>query len=534
MRKDSGFILIEVLLAVAFLMILAYTLVEVVSGWNLMTDTQKTLLTKQRMTNIVNWLLMNTADPDNDTFKEPLKEASGNTLPADLPMSKVDEWGTQYRYCTWDLGSPNTANPTYSQNNTTPPKSGLIIRVISAGRDKTFQTACTDTEVQGNDIVVEGFHGDVGGSGGSGGGATSDDVFCNNLNLYNVNYFEYGLKNFFVYNWQDYVSRCGNYYLNIIVAGGRGGHAVNNVGTIQYLGGNGGVTVGKIKISDLNTMFPNRTTLALRILVGGKGFDGTSDNSSAYGGAGGGGASAVWIDSVGYSNILLVAGGGGGAGYNGAGGSGGGGSSNGSAGGGSGGYGGTAAGAGGNKAGLGGGGGGQGSGGTTNGGGSVGTTGWGVAGGGGGGSNASSGYASGGGGACGYGGAGGGLTYSGSTYYGDNGSLGYGGRGRYYNGSNVLYGPASSDFSGGILYVHYSYTKYGGSGGYGCGGAGGNEWGGGGGGAGYGGGGGAGGNGNGGGGGGGSGYCRSGFNCTSSQSGANSGDGYVQIWFSAN
>lgn len=118
------------------------------------TQLQKSSTTKSQLTSIKYWLMAQAADPDSDGNAEILKEVTGNALPLALPFKTSDEWGKNYRYYTWDLGTANT-NATYSQNNTAPPLAGLIGRVVSAGKDGTFQTSNSSTTAQGDDIMFD-------------------------------------------------------------------------------------------------------------------------------------------------------------------------------------------------------------------------------------------------------------------------------------------------------------------------------------------------------------------------------------------
>lgn len=109
---------------------------------------------KNSMAVVRDFLIQNAADSDNDGHYELPKEAAVNTIPVSIPVNPADAYGTAYKYCTWDLGAAN-GNPSYSQNSAVPPVAGLIGRVISAGADKTIQTACTDVAAKGDDIVLD-------------------------------------------------------------------------------------------------------------------------------------------------------------------------------------------------------------------------------------------------------------------------------------------------------------------------------------------------------------------------------------------
>lgn len=167
--NNKGFALISVVvfLAVMPLIVLISTqLTTLVSAtWRTIKGNQ----TMNSMTLIRGYMCANSADIDNDSWHELYKEAAGNALPISIPLNPNDQWGTPYKYCTWDLGVAN-GNATYSQNNIAPPKAQMIGKLISAGPDKTSQTACSDTVAKGDDLVVEVYESDARGSTGTLGG----------------------------------------------------------------------------------------------------------------------------------------------------------------------------------------------------------------------------------------------------------------------------------------------------------------------------------------------------------------------------
>lgn len=109
---------------------------------------------KRQMGLLRDYLLVNGSNPDADSFYELLKEGPGNTIPVAIPLTGTDSYGTAYRYCTWDLGVANV-DPTYSQNAVAPPAAGMIGRLVSAGKDQTFQTNCGDAASAGDDVLLD-------------------------------------------------------------------------------------------------------------------------------------------------------------------------------------------------------------------------------------------------------------------------------------------------------------------------------------------------------------------------------------------
>lgn len=111
--------------------------------------------TRQSLNVVRDFLVMNAQNVDGDGNFELLKEEVGGGIPLSLPVNDADPYGTPYRYCTWDLDGQNIVNVGYSQNHTAPPAAGVIGRIISAGADKTFQTACDAATAAGDDMMVD-------------------------------------------------------------------------------------------------------------------------------------------------------------------------------------------------------------------------------------------------------------------------------------------------------------------------------------------------------------------------------------------
>ncbi len=174
-NNNKGFALLGAIIALNVIVGIIYLIVVYSDVIFAGTRLQKSVLTKQRMVNIYHYVIYSARDVDNDGYREPLKEGLNNSVPVTIPANAIDEWGTPFRYCTWDLGTLNTVNESYSNNNVTPPKDGLVFKIISAGKDKVFQTGCSAANSMGDDLVFEGFLADIqsGQSGENSGGITS-------------------------------------------------------------------------------------------------------------------------------------------------------------------------------------------------------------------------------------------------------------------------------------------------------------------------------------------------------------------------
>ncbi|PZO80305.1 MAG: hypothetical protein DI626_11280, partial [Micavibrio aeruginosavorus] len=73
----------------------------------------------------------------------------GGYLPSSIGASMIDPWQTEYGYCAWDHGDKTTTDNVVACGGSTarrlkgaPKSTQIAIAVISAGKDKTFQTTC--------------------------------------------------------------------------------------------------------------------------------------------------------------------------------------------------------------------------------------------------------------------------------------------------------------------------------------------------------------------------------------------------------
>jgi alpha-tubulin suppressor-like RCC1 family protein len=72
--------------------------------------------------------------------------AGGGLIPSDIGASRIDGWKTTYGYCVWDHGTARRAGSCPNDNRLEGAESGggILVAIISAGPDKTFQTSCAD------------------------------------------------------------------------------------------------------------------------------------------------------------------------------------------------------------------------------------------------------------------------------------------------------------------------------------------------------------------------------------------------------
>ncbi|WP_224962505.1 beta strand repeat-containing protein [Geomonas subterranea] len=173
LKKQAGFALLELLIFAAILppaLLVASRASDVVSK---SSQFFKSSNTRNSLNVVKTFLVTQAGNPEADGIFALPKDASGGSggaLPGSLPLSTSDEWGTTYRYCNWDLGAPNAGNPALSQNTVGAPGTGIIGQVISAGKDKTFQTACGAAAAAGDDMMVNIYNSEVLNSNGGIGG----------------------------------------------------------------------------------------------------------------------------------------------------------------------------------------------------------------------------------------------------------------------------------------------------------------------------------------------------------------------------
>lgn len=88
----------------------------------------------------------------------------GGFIPDAVGAAKRDTWGTQYGYCVWDHGavidSTACGGATQKRLQGTNSTAYPVIAIISAGKNKTFETPCRDFSVA--DVNANGKLGDVG------------------------------------------------------------------------------------------------------------------------------------------------------------------------------------------------------------------------------------------------------------------------------------------------------------------------------------------------------------------------------------
>lgn len=110
------------------------------------------------------------ADCDTDPFVEPLAPdttgdcddllgAGTGCLPAQVGAAKTDGWGTSIGYCGWNHGPIQTDPGCPDRFTGANAEDKVVLAVISAGPDRTFQTTCANdpgyVTKGGDDIVFE-------------------------------------------------------------------------------------------------------------------------------------------------------------------------------------------------------------------------------------------------------------------------------------------------------------------------------------------------------------------------------------------
>lgn len=160
--RRGGYILISLVLLVALVPVLLLAAERIATSMKHVNDMSLSTLTRSQVDLIKNRLSLATSDPDQDGSREPLAPSGADGIPLSLAVDSKDQWGTELRYCAWDLGNANTdvAYARFAISGAAP-VADLTIRIVSAGRDKAFQTACADVVASGDDLVSDTFHGDI-------------------------------------------------------------------------------------------------------------------------------------------------------------------------------------------------------------------------------------------------------------------------------------------------------------------------------------------------------------------------------------
>lgn len=182
LKSQAGYILLSLMALTALipgLVLVGLNYTDIIEQGSRIS---KTTITKTQMHTIRNIVANAARDVDADGAFDVWREGAGNTVPATVTVNSRDQWGTDFRYCAYDLLACNQVDAAFSQNNPnapcvgfSPPTTNLVLRVISAGRDRVFQTDCRSTSALGDDIVMDEVEAGIraGVTGGTGGGAAS-------------------------------------------------------------------------------------------------------------------------------------------------------------------------------------------------------------------------------------------------------------------------------------------------------------------------------------------------------------------------
>ena len=151
----NAYMIAEVMIAV----VMAGAILSVFTTINYFGNIQSNML-KQQNTKIIlevirSRLLKSADDPDGDQYFELLKEDENSTLPVSIGTG-TDAWGKRIQYTTIDLGDQNIFDTTYADSNTSiSPKANIAGRLLSSGENRRFETNTTNSESQGDDLMLE-------------------------------------------------------------------------------------------------------------------------------------------------------------------------------------------------------------------------------------------------------------------------------------------------------------------------------------------------------------------------------------------
>jgi len=151
----NAYMIAEVMIAV----VMAGAILSVFTTINYFGNIQSNML-KQQNTKIIlevirSRLLKSADDPDGDQYFELLKEDENSTLPVSIGTG-TDAWGKRIQYTTIDLGDQNIFDTTYADSNTSiSPNANIAGRLLSSGENRRFETNTTNSESQGDDLMLE-------------------------------------------------------------------------------------------------------------------------------------------------------------------------------------------------------------------------------------------------------------------------------------------------------------------------------------------------------------------------------------------
>ena len=151
----NAYMIAEVMIAV----VMAGAILSVFTTINYFGNIQSNML-KQQNTKIIlevirSRLLKSADDPDGDQYFELLKEDENSTLPVSIGTG-TDAWGKRIQYTTIDLGDQNIFDTTYADSNTSiSPNANIAGRLLSSGENRRFETNTTNSESQGDELMLE-------------------------------------------------------------------------------------------------------------------------------------------------------------------------------------------------------------------------------------------------------------------------------------------------------------------------------------------------------------------------------------------
>lgn len=162
MKTQNGNIFLAIFAAVALVGILGVGVSQFIRG-PLTTATtltrvnraQTEMTTAGRMIISTSALEASSGDCDSDGFIEPLvfrdpgvgpAPVGGGYIPTNVGATKLDPWNTEYGYCVWNHGPTTSGAGCAATGRLTGGNvsNQNVVTIISAGRDKTFQTTCSD------------------------------------------------------------------------------------------------------------------------------------------------------------------------------------------------------------------------------------------------------------------------------------------------------------------------------------------------------------------------------------------------------
>lgn len=155
-NAEAGFTLIEALFTLGLVSVLLLALTQFADFASNFQRINNAIGTQEKMRVVRSAIMQAAQDVDGDGYYEILVPDAGTKIPASLNLGgyTTDEWGTTLLYCPYDIGNTNSVNTAFVSNSPAYASDHALGTIVSAGKDKSFQTTCADVSAQGDDLAA--------------------------------------------------------------------------------------------------------------------------------------------------------------------------------------------------------------------------------------------------------------------------------------------------------------------------------------------------------------------------------------------